>query len=83
METFWLVILIIVWSVLGGAMTREMSDIIKWNTSGFEYLNPCWIYKHYQVNWLGCILLFLWYSLLCPLGLIIYWFYKLCTIGRK
>ena len=83
MIIIWILIGLFIWSIVGYAMTYNMSDIIRWETSGFEYLNPCWIYRHYQVNWLGCILLFLWYSSLCPFGLVIYWFYKLCTVGRK
>lgn len=83
MVIIWILIGLFIWSIVGGAMTGELSDVIKWNTSGLEYLNPCWIYQHYQVNWFGCILLFLWYSLLCPFGLVIYWFYRLCIAGRE
>ena len=74
---------LLLWSLIGYCVAYEMSDNVRWHADGFEYLNPCWIYQYYQVNWFGCILLFLWYSLLCPLGLVIYWFYKLCTVGRK
>jgi hypothetical protein len=72
-----------VWSIIGYVLTYELSENVRWRSDGFEYLNPRWMYQHYQVNWFGCILLFLWYLLLCPLGLVIYWFYKLCTVGRK
>ena len=48
----------------------------------FEYVNPNWIYRNYQVNIFGSIFLSVLYSLLCPIGTIIYWIYKLCTVGR-
>lgn len=50
---------------------------------GFEFTNPIFIYKHNNVNWFGAIVVCLLYSLLCPVGTICYWFYKLCTVGRK
>jgi hypothetical protein len=50
---------------------------------GFEYVNPIWIYQHYRVNIFGCVLLTVVYNLLCPIGSIIYWLYKLCTVGRR
>lgn len=50
---------------------------------GFEYVNPIWIYNHYHVNYFGAAMIFIFYNLLCPIGSICYWFYKLCTVGRK
>ena len=52
-------------------------------TLGFEFVNPIWIHEHYRVNVFGTVLLCLSANLLCPLGSIIYWIYKLCTIGMK
>lgn len=49
----------------------------------FEKLNPRYIYSNYRLNWFGTIMLFLFGNLLCPIGSIIYWFYKLCTVGRR
>ena len=51
-------------------------------SDGFEYVNPVFIYKNTRVNWFGAIILTLYYSLLCPIGTVCYWFYKLCTVGR-
>jgi hypothetical protein len=73
------------WSVLGlGVLliATESSSILG-NVDGFEFVNPYWIYKNYKVNYFGTIVLFIIYNLICPLGTICYWFYKLCTIGRK
>lgn len=51
---------------------------------GWELCNPYYSYKfHKNVNWFGAIILSLVYTALCPLGAIVYWFYKLCTVGRK
>ena len=50
---------------------------------GFEFCNLLWIYKNYSVNIFGTIVLALVYNLLCPIGTIGYWIYKLCTFGRR
>ena len=79
--------IIFAWSVIGGfilvfphcAKTRGaiyMAD-------GWEFVNPFHIYKYARVNWFGAIVLALIYSAICPVGAAIYWFYKLCTVGRK
>ena len=45
--------------------------------------NPIRAYKEYKVNWFGCIMLVLLAHILFLPIAIIYWFYKLCTVGRK
>lgn len=50
---------------------------------GFEFVNPNWIYRNYKVNRFGSIFLSILFSLFCPIGTIVYWIYKLCTVGRK
>lgn len=52
-------------------------------SKGFEFVNPFFVYKHNKVNWFGALVLALFYSMLCPIGTLCYWFYKICTIGRK
>lgn len=52
-------------------------------SNGFEFVNPVFIYKHNHVNWFGAVVVCLLYSLICPVGTVCYWFYKLCTVGRK
>lgn len=49
----------------------------------FEFVNPNWIYQNYKVNRFGSIFLSVLYNLYCPIGSIIYWIYKLCTVGRR
>lgn len=56
---------------------------LPFDAEGFEFVNPVFIYKHCRVNVFGAIILALLMSLICPLGTVGYWFYKLCTIGRK
>ena len=48
--------------------------------SGF---NPIQVYKENNVNWFGCIMLVLLAHILFLPIAIIYWFYKLCTCGRR
>lgn len=50
---------------------------------GFQFVNPKWIYENYNVNWFGAIFLGILFGLFCPIGTMIYWFYKLCTTGRR
>ena len=52
--------------------------------NGWELCNPYWAYRyHKKVNWFGAIMLSLFYTALCPIGALCYWFYKLCTVGRR
>lgn len=51
---------------------------------GWELCNPYYSYRyHNNVNWFGAIILSLVFMALCPIGAVCYWFYKLCTIGRR
>ena len=54
-----------------------------YNDVGFAWLNPCFIYKHSKVNWFGAAFLALVANVAIPGIAIIYWFYKLCTVGRR
>ena len=47
-------------------------------------LNPIDIYQCFKkVNYFGCFWLTLLFNLICPVVSVCYWFYKLCTVGRK
>jgi hypothetical protein len=50
---------------------------------GFQFVNPKWICENYNVNRFDGIFLSILFGLLCPIGTIIYWFYKLCTFRRN
>lgn len=82
---FWWVLGIIVWNIFGlillvGVMLDEHGSYSEWM---WDRLNPIYIYRNTNCNILGVILLTILINLLCPILSIIYWFYKLCTVGRK
>ena len=63
-----------------------LNGIFLFNLS-VEYMetsfNPIRVYKEDNANWLGCIILVLLAHILFLPIAIIYWIYKLCTVGRK
>lgn len=51
---------------------------------GLQWINPVVIYDNVPVNWFGCIVLtILAHIAVGPFLAAGYWFYKLCTVGRK
>lgn len=67
-----------------------------WNSIGFaildylfpagkvkDFFNPRAIYRNRRVNYFGCAMLTLLAHILSPLVAFCYWFYVLCTVGRK
>ena len=70
------------WQVIGGIGFLAISAYL--DTDGWELVNPYWChYHHISLNWLGAIVVSLFYTILCPIGAIAYWFYKICTVGRR
>lgn len=63
--------------IFGLVPTEGYSD------AGFAWLNPVWIYKHAPVNWFGAGLLALLGNIVVPGVAVLYWIYKLCTVGRR
>ena len=41
------------WNVVGFIIALTSMD-----STGFEYVNPCWIYRHYHVIYFALLLLF-------------------------
>lgn len=79
---FWLIFNIILWHMIGVAIC------IVWShnkyADGWELCNPYWAYRyHKSANVFGAIMISLLYTALCPIGALCYWFYKLCTVGRR
>ena len=75
----------IIWSILGFAIllfSALEGDCIL-DAQGLEFVNPVYIYRNCRVNVFGAILVASLLSLICPIGTICYWIYKLCTVGRK
>ena len=50
---------------------------------GLQWFNPIVIYNNVPVNWFGCIVLTILAHIAAGPWIIVYWFYKLCTVGRK
>ena len=50
---------------------------------GLQWVNPVVIYNNVSVNWFGCIVLTILTHIVAGPWIIVYWFYKLCTVGRK
>ena len=81
-----LIIGFVCWQVVGGLfwLITAMKGKGACSTClGVEFVNPIWIYKHYKVNYFGCLMMTILYNLVCPMLSFCYWFYKLCTVGRK
>lgn len=75
-----------IWHILGLALLCVFcveEDFYGNEKLELENLNPKCIHKRFRVNWFGVICLALVINLLCPIASILYWFYKLCTVGRK
>ena len=72
---------LMVWS-LGGAIFLGIGGIFN-RFDDLSFMNPIKIYRAYRVNYFGAAVLCVIYNLLCPICSIGYWFYKLCTFGRK
>ena len=72
---------LMVWSI-GGALILGLCGTYD-KFDDLSYVNPIKIYKTYRVNYFGAALICIIYNLLCPIGSIGYWIYKICTIGRK
>ena len=76
-------ILLLMWHTVGALILSFIPLSVLSKAEGLEFVNPIFIYNHTKVNWFGAIVLMLFLSLLCPIGALGYWFYKLCIIGRK
>ncbi len=75
----WQLVGFVVWIVLGACFHIQVIEY----SFGIEFVNPLVIYKQTRVNWFGAFFLATLYGLVCPIATIGYWFYKLCTVGRK
>ena len=78
--------IIVLWSIVGfmiwGIFAACEVEFIRY-AEGFEIVNPKYIYEQVQVNWFGAIMISLFLTVLSPICALGYWFYKLCTIGRR
>lgn len=50
----------------------------------FSFFNPVCNYEQWcNMNWFGVIFFTLLINITCPVYALCYWFWKLCTVGRK
>lgn len=77
----------ILWSIIGFFILLIVAGCnqngMLWNAEYCEFMNPCYVYKEKKVNWFGAIMLVLLYTAICPILALCYWFYRLCTVGRR
>ena len=65
------------------AIALVMTNCDQGDNTGFAWLNPVWLYRNIKVNWFGAIFIAFLGNAVFPLIALCYWFYKLCTIGRR
>ena len=75
--------LIIVWNIIGGIVFSAIASNYGINKPDYHILSPAHIYDIHLVNAFGAVLIAIVYNILCPAITVAYWFYKLCTVGRK
>ena len=51
--------------------------------AGLCFCNPKWIYNHTKTNWFGTLVLTILANVAFGPSALCYWFYKLCTVGRR
>ena len=64
----------VIWWIVAANMAGEM---------GLCFCNPKWIYNHTKTNWFGTIFLAILANVAFGPTALCYWFYKLCTVGRR
>ena len=82
MTVLWIVTLCSpLYFMVTGVITAVLNDV-EW-ISGFNFLNPVQFYYNESVNWFGAYFITLTINILFAPYAIVYWIYKLCTVGRK
>jgi hypothetical protein len=83
--TWYWIIIILVGSVVGMLNLVSMAFVFEYGISGFDdTFNPLLVYEaNPNINVFGCTLLTLFNTIIFLPWAIIYWFYKLCTVGRR
>ena len=76
---FLIIVGLILWSFLGLLLLLcfNSEGRFPFGASGFEFINPVYLYKNSKVNIFGAIFVSILMGLICPIGTIIYWIYKL------
>lgn len=72
-----------IWIALNIIMSFVITASNAFDELGLAWLNPLFIYKNIGVNWFGAVLLALVVNVIFVPYAILYWLYKLCTVGRS
>lgn len=71
-------------------LVNSFTNLLWWVTCseaamiyGLCFCNPKWIYNHTKTNWFGTICLTILANMAFGPAALCYWFYKLCTVGRR
>lgn len=76
-------ILFLIGTIWGLAFFFRVIFVEAITADGFEFVNPKYLYEGGNLNWFGaCFIALIWNILFLPFA-IIYWIYKLCTVGKK
>ena len=80
-----LIEILVIWHFIGACIWFVVGvfDGSPVNEVGLACCNPLWWYREYRVNYFGAGFLALLINLICPIASLGYWFYKLCTVGRR
>lgn len=76
------IIAIIFLNAISHAIAAAILSFIT-NSCGVEFVNPVFLYQSLRVNWFGAFFLAVIFNLLTVPIAIVYWIYKLCTVGRN
>lgn len=79
-------VLVLGWHIIGCLIITVFSMIdskIICKAQGLEIVNPEFIWKQTHLNTFGCCVVATFFAILIPIGAVGYWFYKLCTAGRR
>ena len=77
----WLIFAVATHTCIGIAMIEHPSCPEEFE---FDYLNPRWLWWNWtKLNVVGAVIVAILLNIMCLPISICYWFYKLCTFGRR
>ena len=71
------------WSVIGSLGVGMIIVSIFLEGNMWDIMNPYRVRQNANVNWFGATVISLLCTILSPFWALCYWFYFLCTVGRK
>jgi hypothetical protein len=73
--------LLVIWAIIN-AFALFIIFVLFLEGANFSFVNPKVIYNSIKVNWFGAYFLAVVLNIIFPVISILYWLYKVCTIGR-